>query len=235
VGGAALAALGVLVVLAQPLVIQPLFNRFTPLADRQLAGEIQALGDRLGVEIEGVEVADASRRTTAANAQVTGIGPTRTVVLHDTLLDGRFTQPETLWVSAHELAHVARSHVWKGVAWFGLFAVTGVALVAWLLESRGGLREPGLVPAALLAAFVFFLATLPAQNAISRRYEAEADWLALQATGNAAADIGLQRRFVLTGLTDPDPPPWVTIVLGSHPSPLDRISMAEAFRAPGGS
>jgi Zn-dependent protease with chaperone function len=228
-GAAGLAALGVLVVLAQPLVIQPLFNRFTPLADRELASRIEGLGTKLGVRIDEVEVADASRRTTAANAQVTGIGPTRRVVLYDTLLDGRFTEQQILWISAHELAHVARSHVWKAVAWFALFAATGVALVGWLLERRGGLRDPSLVPVALLAAFVLYLVTLPAQSAISRRYETEADWLALRATQAPAADAGVQRQLVLTGLTDPDPPAWVTILLGSHPSPLDRISMALAF------
>ncbi len=228
-GGAALAVLGAVVVLVQPLVIEPLFNRLTPLADRTLAAEVEQLAGSLGVDVEQVEVADASRRTTAANAHVTGIGPTRTVVLYDTLLDGRFSRGEILWVSAHELAHVSRSHVWKGVAWFALFAVPAVGLLAWVVRRRGGMHDPALVPLALLTAFVLFLATLPAQNAISRRYEAEADWLALEATRDAASDVGLQRRFVLTGLGDPDPPGWSRILLGSHPTALERIGMAEAF------
>ncbi len=229
-GSAAVAALGVLVVLAQPLVIEPLFNSYRPLGDRRLAGRIELLGDRLGVGVESVDVSDASRRTTAANARVTGLGPTRHVVLYDTLLDGRFSEGEILWVSAHELAHVARSHVWKGVAWFALLAVPGLAVIALVTERRGGLRDPALVPLALACAFALSVLTLPLQNAISRRYEAEADWLALRATGAAASDVAAQRRFALTGLIDPDPPAWAQLVLGTHPTTMQRIAMAELAR-----
>ena len=78
----------------------------------------------------------------------------------------------------------------------------------------------------LACAFALSVLTLPAQNAISRRYEAEADWLALRATGDAASDIATQRRFALTGLIDPDPPAWARIVLGTHPTTMKRIEMA---------
>jgi STE24 endopeptidase len=228
VGSAAIAVLGVLVVLAQPLVIEPLFNRFTPIGDRNLAARIETLGDRLGVGVESVDVSDASRRTTTVNASVTGIGPTRHVVLYDTLLDGRFTEGEILWVSAHELAHVARGHVWKSVAWFALFAIPGVAAIAWVTERRGGLRDPAVVPLALVCAFALSVLTLPAQNSISRRYETEADWIALRITHDPASQISTQVRFALTGLADPDPPAWALIVLGSHPTTMQRIEMAKA-------
>jgi STE24 endopeptidase len=214
-------------------VVQPLFNRFEPLPDRALAERIQALASREGVDVDEVLVADASRRTTTANAYVAGIGPTRRVVLYDTMLDGRFSEGEILSVSAHELAHVGRRHLWKGLAWFALLAVPGVFLVAWVTERSGGLTEPRLVPLALAVAFAWFLLTQPLQNLVSRRYEAEADWLALTATRDPESAIGLDRRLVLTGLGDPDPPPWVTYWLGTHPPPIDRIAMAEAFEAGG--
>jgi STE24 endopeptidase len=228
-GAPALAAIAVVFVLAQPLVVQPLFNRFEPLPDRALAERIQSLASREGVDVDEVLVADASRRTTTANAYVAGIGPTRRVVLYDTMLDGRFTEGEILSVSAHELAHVGRRHLWKGLAWFALLAVPGVFLVAWVTERKGGLAEPRLVPLALAVAFGWFLLTQPFQNLVSRRYEAEADWLALMATQDPESAIGLDRRLVLTGLGDPDPPPWVTYWLGTHPPPIDRIAMAEEF------
>jgi STE24 endopeptidase len=233
-GSAAVAVLGVLVVLAQPLVIEPLFNRFSPLSDRRLAAQVELIGERLGVGVESVEVSDASRRTTSANAKVTGIGPTRHVILYDTLLDGRFTEPEIAWVAAHELAHVARSHVWKGVVWFALFVIPGLGLIAWLAERRGGLRDPALVPLVLALAFALSVVTLPAQNAISRRYEAEADWLALRATADPRSDVGVQRKLAITGLIDPDPPGWARIVLASHPTTMQRIAMAQAFAGPDG-
>jgi STE24 endopeptidase len=230
-GGAALAVLGVLFVLAQPLVVQPLFNRFEPLADHELAARIEALGRPLGVRVETVQVADASRRTTAANAYVAGIGPTRRVVLFDTLLDGSFTRGEILAVSAHELAHVGRRHLWKGVAWFALLAVPGVFLVARITERRGGLRDPALVPLGLLVALAFSLATQPLQNTVSRRYEAEADWLGLTAARDPRSAIGLYRKLTLSSLGDPNPPGWARFWLSTHPSTMARIAMADAFAA----
>jgi len=181
------------------------------------------------VRVDRVEVADASRRTTAANAYVAGIGPTRRVVLYDTLLDGRFDRGEILSVSAHELAHVGRRHLWKGAAWFGLLAIPGVWLLARVTERRGGLRDPALVPLGLLVVLVLYLATLPLQNAVSRRYEAEADWLALTATGDPGAAIGLDRKLALSALADPDPPGWVTVWISTHPSVTERIGMARAY------
>jgi STE24 endopeptidase len=228
-GGPALVLLAVLVTLAQPLVVQPLFNRFEPLRDPSLARRIEELGRAEGVQVDKVLVADASRRTTTANAYVAGLGPTKRVVLYDTMLDGRFTRAEIGAVSAHELAHVARSHLWKGLAWFALLALPGVYLLAWLTERRGGLADPAVVPLAFAVAFGLVLVTQPFANLVSRRYEAEADWLALEATKDPDASVALERRFVLTSLGDPDPPAWARFWLGTHPTPLQRIGMALDF------
>ena len=227
----ALAVLAVGYVLAQPLVVDPLFNRFRPLPDRALAERVEELGRAVGVEVETVQVADASRRTTTPNAYVAGIGPTRRVVFFDTILDGRFSDRELASVAAHELAHVERRHLWKGTAWFLLLGIPGLALVAWVTERRGGLRDPALVPLALLVALGVSLLTLPLQNAVSRRYEAEADWIALRATDDSDAAIGLDRRLSLTSLGDPDPPGWAKLILSTHPPTLERIAMAEAYRS----
>jgi len=230
-GAPAFVGLAVLFVVLQPLVVQPLTNRFEPLRDRALVREIERLAAREGVDIDKVEVADASRRTTTANAYVAGIGPTRRVVFYDTILDGRFPRGELLAVAAHELAHVGRRHLWKGLGWLALLAVPGVALLARVTERKGGLRDPAVVPLGLLVALLFYLGTLPLQNLISRRYEAEADWLALQATRDPKGAIGLERRFVTTSLADPTPPGWVTLWFGTHPPALERIAMARAFSA----
>ena len=228
-GAPALVALGVGYVVIQPVVVQPLFNRFEPLPDTELAREVERLGDEIGVRVESVQVADASRRTTAANAYVAGLGPTRRVVFYDTALDGRFTDDELASLAAHELAHVERNHLWKGLAWFALLALPGLALVAWGTERRGGLRDPALVPLALLLALVAILLTQPVANAVSRVYEAEADWIALEATDDPKSAIGLTVRFSLTGLGVPDPPAWARIMLSTHPPGIDRIAMAEAY------
>ena len=236
VGAPALVGIAALFIVLQPLVVQPLFNRFEPLADRRLAAEIEDLADKLGVRVDDVLVADASRRTTTANAYVAGLGPTRRVVLYDTLLDGRFTDGEIRFVAAHELAHVERRHLWKGLAWFALLAVPGVFLLAWMTDRLGGLG-PRLVPLGLAFAFGWILLTQPLANAVSRRYEAEADWLALQATRDPASGVALEQSFVKTSLADPDPPGWVTFWYGTHPTPMQRIAMAmsRSYPARGGS
>ena len=231
VGGPALALGATALLLAYPLVVQPLFNRFTPLPNRQLAAQIEALARKEGVTVKSVEVADASRQTTAANAYVAGIGPTRRVVLFDTLLDGRFSRPEILSVAAHELAHVGRRHLWKGLGWFALIVIPCSFVLASATDRRGGLAEPRAVPLGLAVAFVLFLLTLPLSNVVSRRYEAEADWIALRSTNDPQAFIGLEQSFVRSGLIDPNPPGWYSFAIATHPSPLDRIAMAREFSA----
>jgi STE24 endopeptidase len=230
-GGVALALAGAGLLLVYPLVIQPLFNDFRPLPDRELAAKIEALAREEGVTVKSVEVADASRQTTAPNAYVAGIGPTRRVVLFDTLLDGRFSQSEILSVAAHELGHVGRRHIWKGLGWFALIVIPCTFLVARATERWGGLPNPSAVLPGLAVAFALFVLTLPLSNVVSRRYEAEADWIALRTTEDPAAFIGLERAFVRSGLTDPTPPALYSFWFATHPSPLERIAMAKAFSA----
>jgi len=221
---------GVLYFIAQPLVIQPLFNRFHPLDDQRLTREIKELGAKEGVTVDKVLVADASRRTTTANAYVSGLGPTKRVVFYDTMLDGRFSPPELESVAAHELGHVAKSHIWKGLGWFALIAIPGVFLVWWLTERRGGLPDPRLVPLAIAVALVYSLLVAPFGNLVSRRYEAEADWMALTATNDPESFIDLERKLTVTSLGDPDPPAWSNLFFGTHPTAMKRIGMAVAFR-----
>jgi STE24 endopeptidase len=150
------------------------------------------------------------------------------------MLDGRFTDAEIRAVAAHEVAHVARHHVWKGVAWFALLVVPGTAILAWLVGRRGdpgGVDAPALVPFALLAAFCLYLAALPVANAISRRYEREADWLALVATNDPGASASLVRTIAAEALVDPDPPAWSVVFLGTHPPSVERLAIALSFRS----
>ena len=225
-GGPALAVLGAAAVLLQPFVMAP---RLGPLRDRALAAEIRQLGTRLGVRPRDVAVKDVADRTTRINAEVAGFGPTRKVVLWSTLLDGRVPAGEIRFVSAHELAHVARRHVWKGVGWFALIATPIVFVLGQATRRRGGLAEPAAVPLAVLVLVLAELALLPFASAVSRRYEAEADWVALRATADPDAARGLFGRFARTNLADPSPPAWSEVLLGTHPSLQRRIGMAEAW------
>jgi STE24 endopeptidase len=190
-----------------------------------------SLERREGVEGTPISVQDVSRTTTQANAMSEGIGPSRRVVLWNTLLDGRFSFGEVKFVIAHELGHTARRHIWKGVAWFGLFALPGALAIAEVTRRWGGLRDPGLLPLAMLVLVVFQLATTPIVNAISRRYEAEADWIALETTRDPVAGRGLFEKFSRTSLQQPSPPRWDYVMLENHPTIMQRIAMMDAWKA----
>ncbi len=229
VGGPAFALVGSLFLLAQPLLLAP---RLQPLRDPALVADIQELAREQGVGEVEVEVRDASRRTRAINAEFYGVGPTRRVVIWDTALE-RLSRPELRALVSHELGHVEAHHVWKSVGWLVLFAIPGAYVVALATRRRGGLGEPAAVPLAVLTIAVLQLALLPGASAISRRYEREADWLALRTTRNFPAFEGLTKKLAEAALADPDPPRWVRIVLETHPTPTERIRLARTLRAEG--
>jgi STE24 endopeptidase len=225
VGGPAFAALAAVFLLAQPLLLVP---RLDPLRDQALAAEIRSLARQQGLGEVDVQVRDASRRTRAINAELYGIGPTKRIVLWDTALDGRLSSAEIRSLAAHEFGHVEANHVWKSIAWLFLFAVPAAWVVARVTRLCGGLARPAAVPLALLTVAVIELALLPATTAISRRYEAEADWLAIRATHDPQAFEGLTVRLAEAALAQPDPPGWAQLLLETHPSPVERVATSRA-------
>jgi len=220
---------------AAPIVLEPLFNRFRPLDDPALAGELRSLGESAGVPVRDVLVADASRRTRRENAYVSGLGATRRVVLFDNLLDSEPRQIRL--VVAHELGHRRARHVERGT----LLAMAGAAtvvLVLWgllswpaLLEAIGafGPGDPRVVPFLLLVAGVFELLGLPLGAALSRRWEREADRSSLELTRDPEAFESAHRRLARANLADLEPPPAVYGLLFSHPTPPERIAAARAW------
>jgi STE24 endopeptidase len=176
-----------------------------------------------------VHVLKVSSWTNEPNAFTAGFGPATHVVVWDTMLDGRFSRGEIDVVIAHELGHVRSRHILKGIAWYALFAFPAALLVTAVTRRRGGLRNPANLPLALLVFTVFGLATSPFQNAVSRRYEAEADWRALNATHDPADARRLFRAFGSTTLAEPDPPSWSYPWLETHPTIAQRIAMVNAY------
>lgn len=221
---AAFVALAAAYVLVYPSLLAP---RLKPLEDRALASEIQALARQAGLPGATVEVRKARERTRAVNAEAIGAGPTTRVILWDTLLEPQVGRGEIRFAAAHELAHVARDHLWKGVAWFALIALPCL----WILGRVVPLGDPRALPAAALVLLLLQLVTLPAANAITRRYEREADWDGLRLTRDPAAAEALYRRFARTGLSDPDPPFLLHALLDTHPTLVERIEVARAFGA----
>jgi STE24 endopeptidase len=218
--------------LATVLLVLQLFNPFLltlgthPLQSPALVRDIRILERREHAGNPPVRVANVSGRTREANAFAVGIGPTERVVLWNTLLDRRFSTGEVRFVIGHELGHLARNHILRGVAWFALLVIPVLLVTAYAAD----VRRPEAVPLALLVIAVAQVALLPLQNAISRRYEAEADWIGLTGSRDPAAARGLFKGFVATSLDDPNPPRWVDVLLDDHPTPLRRVEMAQAWR-----
>jgi STE24 endopeptidase len=199
-----------------------------PVRSPRLKADIRTLERREDAGTPPVRIDDVGGRTTAANAFSTGIGPTERVVLWSTLLDGRFSQDEVRFVVGHELAHLARNHILRGVGWFALLVLPVLLVTAYAAD----VRRPGAVPLALLVIALCQLALLPLRNEISRRYESEADWIGLNGTRDAAAARGLFAGFVRTSLEDPSPPGWAHVWLDTHPTPLQRVEMTVALERP---
>jgi STE24 endopeptidase len=231
-GAIAAVAFGAVTTYASPVVLDPLFNDFERLPRGELRSDVLDLARRAGVDVGEVYEMDASRRTTAANAYVTGLGRTKRVVLYDTLIED-FSPAETRMVVAHELGHVRHRDVRNGLIWLAIVAPFGtwaVAVLAERLAPRGGALGPRAVPAVALGLAIVVPLTTIVSNQLSRDVERRADAFSLELTDDPQALIDLQRRLSITNVGDPDPPAITRFLLGTHPTTLQRIGQAEAFR-----
>ena len=223
--GAAIVVLAL--TLLAPLLLEPLFNRFQPLADEELADALRELADRAGVPLREVLVADASRRTEKANAYVSGLGPTRRLVIWDTLLRSA-SDAELKLVVAHELAHQRERHVVKGT----FLAMAAAVVAVLLLWAVLGSPQPDDYPQAALLLVGLELAALPLGSALSRRFERIADRYSIRLTGDSDAFVQTHLRLARTNLADLDPPRVVYLILFTHPTPPERLALAVASRDP---
>jgi STE24 endopeptidase len=225
-GAAAIAGFAVVFTFAGPILLDPVFNKFTPLPAGATRDDVLELARKAGVDVGEVYEVDASRRTTAANAYVNGVGHTKRVVLYDTLLKD-FTPAETRLVVAHELGHVRHRDVPHGLLWLALVAPFGTFAVARASER---LARPGrsAVPAVALSLAVVAPALTVISNQLSRAIERRADAFALELTHEPDTQIAFQRRIAIKNVSDPDPPDWVSFLLGTHPPTIERIGQAAA-------
>jgi STE24 endopeptidase len=221
-----------------PVLIMPLFNRFEPLRDRELAGRVKRLAETAGVSIADVFQMDMSRQSEKANAFFTGVGNTKRIVLGDTLIE-QFTPEEVEGVVAHELGHQVHGDVWRLVA-LGAATGFGGAYAAYrtmppLLNKtawRTGVGEVGdeaSLPLLVLVMTLIGFLTAPLQSAISRAIERRTDRYAMELTGDGEAYASAMARLGSRNLADPDPPAAVVFFLYTHPPIAERIAAAKAF------
>jgi STE24 endopeptidase len=236
VGAVGAAGLVVLLSFVLPVVVEPIFNRFTPMPAGEQRTELMALAARDGVPVRDVLIADASRRTRAVNAYVSGFGPTRRIVVYDTLLT-EASRPEVAAVVAHELGHAKSNDVLTGTVLGALQAAAGV-IALYLLGSWTGLLrragvesigEPRAIGLLIAVAAVASLVAGPASALVSRRIEARADAHAMALTGDPVSFEAMQRRLATVNLADPDPPTWEYVWSSSHPSTVERMAAARAY------
>ncbi|MGI8802381.1 MAG: M48 family metalloprotease, partial [Solirubrobacteraceae bacterium] len=231
-GSAAAAAVAAGMTFAGPVVLDPLFHRFTPLGDADTREDVLGLAQAAGITVENVYQVDASRRTSAANAYVNGLGPTKRVVLFDNLLDA-FSRAETRLVVAHELAHVRHRDVPRGLLHLALVAPAALRAADRLARAvdppAADRAAPPSLPALTLALGLVGVTLIGPLHRLSRAVERRADSFSLELTGDPAAFTSFERRIVVANLADPDPPRWIAAVLGSHPPAVERIGMAQAY------
>lgn len=221
-------------VLATPVAIQPLFLDTRPLGDVPGRAAVEEVLVAAGLEDLPILVADASRRTTMVNAFVTGLGPTRQVVVYDTLLE--LPQDQVAITVAHELAHRLHADIPRGV----LLTATGLlptllvlrrvlasARVQRWLAPRGP-ADPRLIAVVATVVALAQVVALPVANLVSRRAEAAADHRAVELAGRADTFVRLARTFTVRDLSDPEPPAWAMALWGTHPAVSARIERAVA-------
>jgi STE24 endopeptidase len=221
-----------------PVVVEPLFNEFKPMAAGPFRASVFELAAREGIRLDDVLVADASRRTTTLNAYVSGLWGTRHVVVYDTLLE-QMGPKQARVVIAHELAHAKNRDVLIGTGLAAVGALTVIPLLAVVLDAREVRRRIGISgagdPAAVALLLAIFalgsLATSPLTNTVSRAIEVRADRDALSATRSDAAFIAVQRQLALKAVQDPTPPGWSQSWFGSHPTALQRAGLPASLEA----
>lgn len=224
------------VLILQPLVIAPLFNKYSPLPDSPLRSKILALAMRAGVPHADVFVEDTSRRTAHVNAYVTGIGPAARIVLNDTAIR-TLPEDQLLAMIGHEMGHYVEKHVWYGLlsGALGSGAFFFLAFQLWpVLErrtrhSKTGLRGPldlAALPLLFLSLNIALLIQEPVANAEARYMEHRADAFGIRLTGLNTATARLMVGFAERDFSDPDPPALLHFWFGTHPTLKERIAFA---------
>jgi STE24 endopeptidase len=235
---AVIVAFGVVTIWLFPVVIDPIFNDFEKLPAGATRADVLELAERAGVDVGEVYRVDASRRTTAANAYVGGLGNSKRVVLYDNLIAG-FPRDEVRLVVAHELGHQKHNDLIRGLVWLALVAPAGTYLAQRLAEAfarREGLGDPAVkpgpavLPAIALAVGLVAFGMGAASNVLSRQVEGRADAYSLSLTRDPAAFVQLERRLAIRNVSDPDPPDLLHFLFGTHPTTIERIGIGEAWR-----
>lgn len=232
--GAGFAVIFVLMAQLAPVLILPLFYKFTPLADGELKEKLELICEKAGTKIRGVYIWGLAEKTNKVNAALMGWGLTRRVVLSDNMVSS-FAPSEVEVILAHELGHQKLHHlpILFAVQTIMVFAAFGICDLAYRFAgSRLGLLALDDIAGLPILVLVFILAgiiTMPLVNVISRKLERDADAYALELTGLAGSFVSSMERLKALNLAESSPSPLVEFLFHSHPSPAKRIVSAKLF------
>jgi STE24 endopeptidase len=237
---AALLAFQLLMAVLAPVIILPLFNKFTPLPEGSLRARLLALAGRTQFRAQSVQVMDGSKRSRHSNAFFTGFGKFRKIVLFDTLLQ-QLDEGELEAVLAHEIGHYKKRHIPKMLLASSAGTLAGFYLLSrltrqpWFLHSFG--FEPGnLVLALLLFGLLSGVVTFwlsPLAHAWSRRYEYQADAFAAKVMEGSRALISALRKLNEKNLSNLTPHPLYSGFYYSHPTLMERERALNGLKARG--
>lgn len=213
--------------------ILPLFNKLTPLEDGELRTDIEKYANKVGFSLKSIYVIDGSKRSTKSNAFFSGIGPKKTIVLYDTLIENHTTE-ELVAVLAHEVGHYKKKHTFQGL----LFAALQTGLMLFLLNLF--ITEPKIsyalgaeTPTFYLGLVAFSVLFTPISeilgiisSVISRKNEFEADAYAKETYDGKALSTALKKLSV-DNLSNLYPHPIYVFVHYSHPPVLQRLKALE--------
>jgi STE24 endopeptidase len=228
-----------LMVVIQPVVLDPLFNKFEPLRNAQLRAKLLDLASRAGIEGGRVYQVDKSKQTKTLNAYVNGIGPTKRIVMWDTLL-AEMTEDEVLAVMGHEMGHYVLRHMWKGLA-FTLALAILVFFLGQKIHDRGlakwgakwgvtGPGDPASVPWLLLLMTIFAFLLSPVGSAFSRSMEHQSDMFSLELTHLNEPMASAFVKLAENSKRDPNPHPFIKFWRYSHPPIAERIPFALSYK-----
>lgn len=222
----------------QPVVIDPLYNDFYPLKNKELETKILAMAKDTNIPAEHVFEVNKADKTNAMNAYVTGIGSNARIVLWDTTLN-KLSDKQILFIMAHEMCHYVEKHIYFGIAIYLLLSLFGLYLVDrimnWTIKRFGKeLKIPNIkdirsVPLFFLILSILMFASSPFTNFISRYEETRADRYAINKTKDSESAITSFQELTRSGLSQVNPPLLVKIFRYDHPPMLDRISMLEEY------
>ena len=229
-------ALFVLMAQIAPVVLFPIFYKFSPLDNDELKGRLVKLGERAGTPIRGVYEWKLSEKTKKANAALTGLGATRRIILADTLLQN-YSTDEIEAVLAHELGHHVHRHILKSIGVQAAVTFVGFWLASEVLQYAvdnarwfEGLSDFATLPLLVLVFSALSVLLMPVLNAYSRFNERQADRYSFQSVRSVEPFVTAMNKLAAQNLAERQPSKWVERLFYSHPSISNRVAAARAWK-----